>query len=365
MRHLLLSTAALSAAAGAAMAGGVERSNQSVGVLFEQGRYMELGFTTGDPSVSGSLQVAPSVFAQSDDMTERFFSFGAAYKADLNDTWSYALIYNQPFGANVSYPLIAYPFAGSTAKLKTHALTGILQYNLPSNMSLYGGLRVQSLDADATVNAVPSFSGYEAAADPDVALGYLVGVAYERPDIALRVSLTYNSAIDHSLDTVETGFTPGPVPSQTEITTPQSLHLEFQTGVAPDTLLFGGVRWVEWTEFQIAPAVYSSPLAVGRPLVDYLDDRITYTLGLGRRLNEAWSVAASVSYEEHTGSITGNLGPTDGLFGVTLGGSYTRDNMKVTAGVSYFDIGDATTNVGARFTDNSAVGFGMKVGYTF
>ena len=360
MKTLLLSTVAMSMVTSVAFAGGVERSNQSVAVLFEKGRYLELGLGTADPSVSGSIGTF-----QSGDMTERFLNFGAAYKADLNETWSYAIIYNQPFGANVSYPLVAYPFAGSTAELTSHALTGMLQYNLPSNVSFYAGIRAQSLEAQASVNAVPSFSGYNATTERDFRLGYLVGAAYERPDIALRVSLTYNSAIDHKLDTVETGFTLSPVPSVTNITTPQSLHLEFQTGIAADTLLFGGVRWVDWTEFDISPAVYSSPLAVNAPLVSYADDRTTFTLGVGRRLNETWSVAASVSYEEHTGSLTGNLGPTDGLLGVTLGGSYTKDNMKITGGVSYIDIGNATTTASANFTGNSAVGVGLKVGYTF
>lgn len=360
MKKFLLSSAALAVLAGPVAAGGVERSNQSVAVLFEQGRYIEFGAIAGSPSVSGTLGPFSS-----GDMTDSFLNFGAAYKADLNGTWSYALIYNQPWGANVSYPTVAYPFAGSSAELKSHALTGILQYNLPSNLSFYGGLRAQTLEAQALVNAAPTFTGYNATAERDFALGYLVGAAYERPDIALRVSLTYNSEIDHELDTVETGFTPGPVSSVTPITTPQSLHLEFQSGVAADTLVFGGIRWVDWTEFDISPAVYSSPGAVGAPLVFYADDRITYTLGVGRRLSETWSVAASVSYEAHTGSLTGNLGPTDGLLGLTLGGTYTKDNMKVTGGISYVDVGNADTTAGASFTSNSAVGLGVKVGYTF
>ena len=171
--------------------------------------------------------------------------------------------------------------------------------------------------------------------------------------------------MEHSLDTTET-VGAATASSVTDITTPDSLHLEFQTGVAADTLLFGGVRWVDWSEFTIDPQEYSNNVPLGSPpLVFYLDDRITYTLGVGRRLSEMWSVAASVSYEEHTGSVTGNLGPTDGLLSVTLGGSYTKDNMRITGGISYVDIGDATTYVGAQFNGNSAVGVGLKVGYTF
>ena len=138
------------------------------------------------------------------------------------------------------------------------------------------------------------------------------------------------------------------------------MNLEFQSGIAEDTLLFGSVRWVEWTEFNISPASFPA-----NPLVFYADDRTTYTLGLGRRLNETWSLLGSVSYEENTGSATGNLGPTDGFTSVALGAVYTQDNMKITGGVRYIDIGEATTTVGANFDDNSAIAAGVRVGWSF
>lgn len=365
MRRVILAATALGMGTTAAFAGGVERSNQSVGVLFEEGRYLEFGFTTADPKVSGAI--GPF---QSGDMTNSFLNFGAAYKADINEEWSYAIILNQPYGADVTYPLVAYPFAGSSAELKSNALTGMVKYTTPSNVSVYGGLRLQSLEATAVVN-LPNLGTpdpldsipYTGTVERGYELGYLVGAAYERPDIALRVSLTYNSAIDYDLGTVETLGLPTEIDSSTEITTPKSLHLEFQTGIAADTLLFGGIRWVEWTEFSIAPQVYTD--TIGSPLVSFEDDRITWTLGLGRRLNENWAVAGSVSYEEHTGSLTGNLGPTDGLLATTIGATYTTGQTEITAGVSYVDIGDANTTATASFENNSAIGFGMKVGYTF
>ncbi len=366
MKHLINTTAMIVVTAVPAFAAGVERNNQSVAVLFEQGRYLEFGGTFGSPDVSGvGSPTSPTPGAASGDMTESYFSFGAAYKADLNDTWSYAIIFNQPYGADVAYPTGTGYFAqGSTATLDTNALTGIIQYNMPSNVSLYAGVRGQTLSAEATV---PFVAGYSVVGERDLAFGWLAGAAYEKPELALRVSLTYNSEIEHSLDTEETSLA-GSGPSTTDITAPQSLHLEFQSGVAEDTLVFGSVKWVDWTEFAIAPAIYTGAL-VGAPLVSYADDRTTFTLGVGRRLSDVWSVAASVSYEDHTGSLTGNLGPTDGQLGATLGATYTRGNMKLTGGVSYVDVGDARTNVGGAvggiFEDNTAWGAGLKVGYTF
>lgn len=363
MKRLFLTSTAITVLAGSAIAGGIERTTQSVGVLFEEGRYLEIGGSFGNPSVSGVGGIGnPTPGVATGDMTESFLTLGAAYKADLNDTWSYALIYDQPYGADVLYPLgTGYAFQGSNAEFESHALTGIMQYNIGNGASVYGGLRAQSIEADAQL----VFASYSVEGHRDFRLGYLVGAAYERPDIALRVALTYQSEIDHELDTTEVlGATT--TTSTTDVTTPASLNLEFQSGVAEDTLVFGSVRWVEWSAFNINPAVYAAtPAFGGRPLVEFPDDRITYTLGLGRRINDQLSLLGSVSYEESTGTVTGNLGPTDGFASVGLGAVYTKDNMKITAGIRYVDIGDADTTVNALFRDNSAVGAGVKVGWSF
>jgi long-chain fatty acid transport protein len=143
---------------------------------------------------------------------------------------------------------------------------------------------------------------------------------------------------------------------------PQSVNIEFQTGIAKDTLLFGSIRWVDWSEFVIDPPNYPLPI----PLVSYPEDRITYNLGIGRRFNETWSGAVTLGYERSDGQITGNLGPTDGFASIGLAATYTSGNVKVTGGVRYVDVGDATTNVvGGSFSGNSGVGLGIRVGYTF
>jgi long-subunit fatty acid transport protein len=115
----------------------------------------------------------------------------------------------------------------------------------------------------------------------------------------------------------------------------------------------------------VNPPEYNNLPGVTRPLVFFDDDRITYTLGVGRRLNDTWSILGSVSYEETTGSQTGNLGPTDGFTAVSLGAIYRKNKMKITGGVRFAEIGDATSFSGASFTDNSAVGAGLRVGWSF
>lgn len=65
------------------------------------------------------------------------------------------------------------------------------------------------------------------------------------------------------------------------------MTLEAQTGVAANTLVFGSIRWVDWSEFTIEPEMYAQITAgiLGEPraLVDYPEDWWTYNLGVARQ----------------------------------------------------------------------------------
>lgn len=356
MKRSLTTALAVAAAATSAHAGGVERSTQSVAILFEQGRYAELSFGTFSPDVSGTLVVS------SGDMASTYNTYSLGYKMDVGDRMDFALIIDQPIGANVAYPDgTGYALAGATAKLTSSAITALLRYQFENNVSVYGGLRYQTVKG---VVSLPTVGAYTLNTNNDSEVGYVVGIAWEKPEIAARVALTYNSAITHSLESTETGFaaTP-PTVAGFETEVPQSVNLEFQTGIAKDTLLFGSIRWQEWTAFVIDPPRYALPT----PLVAYASNRVTYNLGVGRRFNENWSGAVTIGYEPSDGELTGNLGPTDGFKSIGLAATYTMDNVKITGGVRYVDIGDAVANAGpgAPFTNNSGVGIGIRLGYTF
>lgn len=364
MRRVLMTASALALGATAATAGGIERSTQSVGILFEKGNYVELSFGGFNPDVSGSVGGGALL---SGDMAASYGSLSFGYKRALTDQLDFALIYDQAIGADVDYPLgTGYPIAGSTAEIDSHTLTALLRYKLPQNISLIGGVR--ALRTEGTASLLPATAQYELRAGPETDLGYVLGVAWEKPEIAARVALTYNSSITHDFAAQEASVFTGGAFINTTFTTevPESVNLEFQTGVAKDTLLFGSVRWVDWKAFDITPDHYANGLGQGA-LVDYTENVTTYTLGLGRKFTENWSGAVILGYEKHTGTPTGNLGPTDGFKSVGLAATYTRDNMKITGGLRYVDIGNATTNppISGSFKDNSGWGAGIRVGYSF
>ena len=341
-----------------ALAGGVERSNQSVAVLFQDGNYVEFSYGMVRPNVTGS-----AAGSASGDMAGDYSQFGMALKMDVSENVSVALIQDQPYGANVSYPTgTTYAFTGATADIKSNALTAIAKYQVNENFSAYAGVRRHSIEADVAIPAL----GYTLDMSKASGTGYLAGVAYEIPDIALRVSLTYNSAIESTHTYTE----PGPTVTSETVTAPKSWHLEAQSGIAEDTLLFGSVRWVNWSAFSATPPVYAGATG-GSSILSYANDATTYTLGVGRRLNENWSVSASARYEKSNGGFASNLSPTDGSTGLTLGARYEKDGMSISGGINYTWIGDAQTVVSAvgpvlsSFTNNYAVGAGVRVGYNF
>lgn len=356
MKVFAVATGALMVSATGLFAGAVERATFNSGLLFEDGDYVELSFGAVSPDASGTVGAASS-----GDMAEFYMTGALGYKQQLNDRWALALIIDQPVGADVSYPNVAYPFANSTADLDSEAVTGLVKYSADNNVSLYGGLKAERLYGKVSI---PLFANYTLATNKDLAYGYVLGAAWEKPEIAARVALTYTSEITHTFDATENGTATGAFDS----TVPQSLQLDFQTGVAADTLLFGSVRWMDWSEFQILPPGFAaSPLnPTSAPLAGYDSDYVTYSLGVGRRFNETWSGAITLTHEPSTGDLQRNLGPTDGFSSVTVGATYTKDNMKISGGVRYALLGDATTTtVGADFQDNTAWGLGLKVGYSF
>jgi long-chain fatty acid transport protein len=369
MRKYLLTSVAI-LAAGPALAGGVERSNQSMAILFEQGNYLEFGASYTRPRVSGRGRDTlgpPFAGSSSGNMSEDFFALDLRFRGQINEQLSYAIIIDEPIGANVAYPSDeVYPLAGSTGTIESRALTGVVRYAFDGGFSVYGGLRAARTRGEVElVNpAIPG--GYTMSTETDTAYGYLLGAAYEMPEIAGRVSLTYNSQITHDFEATENIPAFGIVddPRRFSTTIPESVHLEFQTGIMEDTLLFGGIRWVRWSKFDITPPAYNEN--IGGSLVEYSKPTTTYTLGVGRRFTEQLSGSASISHERQSGGTLGNLGPTDGFTSVGLGASYTIDNITLSGGVQYRWIGggDTAGDIGS-FSGNSATSAGLRVGVRF
>ena len=348
MKNSLTTAAALLLTTTAGFAGGLDRSGQGIGILFEQGRVVELSYGNVTPDVTGAFGGAVA----SGNVAPSYSTLGLGFKMDIDDKVSVAVIMDNPFGAKVDYAETdaGYPIAATSAEVLSSAITVVGQYNVNENVSVHFGPRYLSAEGHYTAVAggVPQYSSTYSSGS---GTGFVAGAAYERQDIAMRVAFTYSSAISLDLD-----GTAGDL----NATMPQSVNLDFQSGVAADTLVFGSVRWVEWSE-----AIIDDTLAGS--LVSYDEDTISYTLGVGRKFSDAFSGALSIGYEAEQGTLASNLSPTDGNFSVSLGGTYDMGNgLELTGGVRYIKVGDATTEtIAAEFADNSVIAIGLKASYSF
>jgi long-subunit fatty acid transport protein len=291
-------------------------------------------------------------------MAKSYNQVSLALKMDLNDKLSLGLSLDPTYGVDIDYPAAAtgYYLRGTTATIDGDSIVVAGRYKFNDNFSVHAGLRSVGVGGNVLVvrDGTPA---YQATFASDRDVGYLVGAAYEKPEIALRVALTYSSATQHDLAASVAGTPAGTVP----VELPQSVALDFQSGVAKDTLVFGQVRWSDWTATE-----FNGPLYPANPLIGYDNDVVSYSLGVGRRFSDAWSGAITLGYEDAKGGIASNFSPTDGSKSIGIGATYTSGNMKITGGIRYVDLGDSMALGGAAaFSENHAIGVGLKIGFSF
>ncbi len=424
MKLKALTTAMILAAlpTAGAFAAALDRSGQSISAFLQPGNYFEAGISVLDPSVSGNVRSgytpSPAVPASAvglentnlSDMGDDYYFPSAALKLQLNDHFSFGLIYDQPFGADATYSVSD---TGSAAlggvglfhngdeatkvEVKSQNISMIFGFQPNENFNFYAGPVYQTVKGNIQLRGLAyggstTFGGYNANISEDGAYGWLAGIAYQIPEIALKASLTYRSEIEHSINIDETFNSAGlfsalnAIPSQdTDVTTPQSVNLDFQTGIMANTVAFANVRWVNWKDFSIQP--YKFGLAsknalvqaqTGQPefdLVAYSDDQWSTNIGLGRKLNDQWAGNVSVGWDSGAGNPVTTLGPTEGYWNLGLGVQYSPTPATfIAGGVKYFWLGDAkaqtgaqfgTSNYVAEFNDNDALAYGLKLGYRF
>ena len=407
-------------------AAALDRSGQSMSAFLQPGNYFEAGLSVLDADVSGTTKAnypnaALPLLSNTSvgEMADSYQFAHAALKLQLADQLSFGLIYDQPFGAKATYSTdtaklpAALPGAaaalqgqgafhngtqGTSVEVETQNLSMILGFQPNKNLNFYAGPVYQTVKGNIQLRGTAyggsaTFGGYNADIKETGDIGWLAGAAYQIPEIALKASVTYRSEIKHSTDAKESFSSLGlfaglnAIPAkETDITTPQSVNLDLQTGIMADTVAFANVRWVNWKDFAVRPykfGVASTQAAVvastgkkdGFDLVAYTDDQWSVTTGVGRKLNEHWAGNVSVGWDSGAGNPVTTLGPTEGYWNVGLGLQYSpAANYFIAGGVKYFWLGDAkaqsaaqfnTDNYVADFTGNNAIAYGMKIGYKF
>ena len=263
---------------------------------------------------------------------------------------------------------------GTNVSITSQNFTGLLGVKLgeKKNIQIYGGPTIQRLEGDVHLrgNAYKAASGYDANITRDTAYGWMAGIAYLKPEIALKAALTYRSEIDHDVTLTENFPALGAAgvgTNEITITTPKSVNLDFQTGINPTTLLTAKARWVPWSDFAIKPTIYGK--ASGLNLVSYDDDAWTAEVGLGKKLSPQLAISGAVGYDSGAGNPITSLGPVEGNWNVGLGAKYNlTPEWAVSGGVKYLMFGDAKAklpdgSIVGDFQDNDGWVYGLRLSY--
>ncbi|WP_201512062.1 OmpP1/FadL family transporter [Psychrobacter alimentarius] len=378
-----------------ANAAGLDRSGQDVTAFLQDGTYAEAVYTYIDADVTGKDTSGNKI----DDIAESYDFFRYGVKTDVNDTFSVGILYDEPFGAAADYsgnnnfvdqnPLSPRNGEGTNVEVRTESITGIIGAKLgeSKNFQVYGGPVAQRVKADVKLRgtAYSAANGYSIHVSPDQDYGWIAGMAYSKPEIALKAALTYRSEIEHNAPASELYPFVANLPpalglstnrSDTiEIKTPESVNFDFQTGINPTTLATAKVRWVPWSDFAIVPSLYNdvSKLSTGDntglPLVDYDDDQWQVELGLAKRVAPALAISGTVGWDSGAGNPITSLGPIEGYYSAGLGAKYNfTENWAVSAGGKYLWFGDAkgqipNKTVVSDFESNDGFILGAKLSY--
>ncbi|MGP9556550.1 OmpP1/FadL family transporter [Psychrobacter sp. AOP7-A1-24] len=394
LKTLAIAIATLSVAS-VASAAGLDRSGQDITAFLQDGTYAEAVYTYIDADVTGKDTSGNKI----DDIAESYDFFRYGVKTDINDTFSVGILYDEPFGAAADYSgdnnFVDANGEGTNVEVRTESITGILgaKFGENKNFQVYGGPVAQRVKADVKLRgtAYSAANGYTAHISADQEYGYIAGLSYSKPEIALKAALTYRSEIEHNAQSAETypvvgsGLIPEPVVTalgltttrgeSIEITTPESINFDFQTGINPTTLATAKVRWVPWSDFAITPSLYNDVSKVstrdddGLALVSYDDDQWQVELGLAKRLAPALAVSGTVGWDSGAGNPVTSLGPTEGYYSAGLGAKYNvTENWAISAGGKYLWLGDAkgqipTKAIVSDFESNDGYVLGVKVSY--
>ena len=373
-------------------AAGMERTRLPTSMMFEEGNYASLSFSSTAPDVTDNL------YAPSKSMYTDYSSVTGTFKTQLNEKLSVGLARYQSEGIDLSYVNSGstfsglggptnfknYPYVGLCSlpgatcsgaqiaqltafgnmnepyvNLKVVSTALMFGYKVKDDVTVIAGVKHSAGSATADVVSSPYGDGTH---DKSTDTAIILGASFERPEIALRATLIYQAKAEfsHSAKTVLPTIGVTSVLTNTKSATPERLTLDFQTGIAKDTLLFGSIHHAKWSDAHIYFDGSATPKSTWTTTN-------SFSLGIGRKLSDTWAISASLNKEaasEATGSSL--LSTTDGVTGITLGGKYTRDNMTITAGVNKSELGDKTVTsiAGAgTFSGNSATTFGFKIGF--
>jgi long-chain fatty acid transport protein len=336
---------------GAAHAGGFSRGTADTDILFEDGNFnMRSSVTYVSPSRKYKTNpLNPELVGvnYADDYTIPSF----AVKLKFSDSLSCAGTYTQSYGGSATWPTPS----GTLGKLNEDftiyeaAATCGLKFDLSKGRFwVIGGLYHEDVDYDLLAGAGTLNVNLR-----DSNMGWRAGLAYEIPEIALRTQLMYRSGVNIEASGIANGF----IPSTGDTEFPQSVEFKAQTGVAPGWLVYGSIKWTDWSVTKTLN-LHVAPVPPVFPGVEsgnqyYWRDGWTVTAGVGHQFNDWLSGTVFAAWDR----------------GVSTGWDMSAETYTVGAGVSMKDkfggelrLGGAVSRLGAAEETQYGAGLDRSVG---
>ena len=367
---LAASVAALGFGSTMAVAEGLERVNLDTSFMYETGTYAELSYGFVNPSIP-----AEWTGGNSDNLAGSFAVVNVAAKTKIGDRIDVGLWRtNNSSGVSLDWG----PTFPVKAELTSSALVGLIKYQISENFAVMGGIKQVRSDSGASVTTSLGTSlglATYTIGSGNASVG-VYGISYERPEIALRVELLAESEGEMAITdtryslaggTAAGGLLNGDHTGTSKIGVGDALTLKFQTGIAPNTLLFGSIRNSKWANNQVQ-APTPALAGVGPVTLSTFGDGQSYTLGVGRKLSE--TVSGSLSVFSDPASDCDNvsaLAPTCENTAINLGAKVAlAENMNLSLGTTWSRRGKATVGSFGATTNKSVVtSIGAKLSVKF
>ncbi|RLL49083.1 hypothetical protein D9K79_03705 [Acinetobacter cumulans] len=388
----------------------LKRSGQSTLAFLEPNNYTEFNFGVVTGNLSGEnsnkeelSQVLNVTDFSTGNLIEDFHFVQSAIKLQLNPQVSVGLLLDQPFGVKLNYDYSPESILGHEQleaidiHLKSENIAALMGYQPTPQWNIYGGLAYQNFGGDLNLfgQSFYFFNGYNVTLKNDRALGWLGGISYQIPEIALRANLTYRSRIKHKNQAIESTAMHGDFSDHTEIVTPQSVNFDFMSGITTHNLIYGSVRWVDWSNFKIKPkgfdqiiqnTISDSKALTPTPeisafiqalanfnLIDYQSDQWSAKIGIAHQLNARTFASLETVWDSGSDNPASTINPANGYNGLGTGLRYQFSSKSFISGGLYYlkfkpsrqDKDSISVSSISTLDDRTAWAYGLKIGHFF
>lgn len=361
-------------------AGGFDSSGRPFDIIFGEENELALSFSYLSPSVdlSVSRNQGDGLGLPSQDVSEitnDYFEPRVALRLIVNDQVNCAAQLERPFRFKTRYPDDKLTYlrdedqansqvvAPLESEYSSESLTVAcsIRYDIDHESELFdksfftliAGPKLQQIEgtfsSDLTEQDLGSFDNYRAELEGKREWGYMLGLAYEIPALALQASLFFHNEIHHDLSGTATAPSPDLSTTVSEsvksaTVTPRALNFRLQSGIVENWLAFLELRWGDWSSVD---ELYVEAGDLSQELELFKNDTLNYKLGLGTQVSDRLSLGA---YFESVIDLNPPSTPkgVDGTnlrnpqckrYSVAFGGKYLlTSKLSVGLGASYYYI---------------------------